>query len=86
MSTDLLQSTLASLEKAVARAKEMLAEEHVKASTLLASPEWSLMTPQECAKAMEGHEKSIKHAKKNLAKAEKAQRLIRKRAKEYGIE
>jgi hypothetical protein len=38
----------------------MLAEELAKASALLDSPEWSSMTPQECAKAMAELEKSIK--------------------------
>ncbi len=84
MAADRLQSTLASLERAVARAKEMLAEEYAKADALFDSPEWTIMTPQECASAVREREQAIRHAQKNLAQAEKSQRLIRKRAKEYG--
>jgi hypothetical protein len=77
-----IEGLVQSLTRHVARAKEMLAEEQQKAEALFNSPEWCPWTPQECARARDEQEKRLKHAKKNLAQAEKAQKCLKKRAQE----
>jgi AAA+ ATPase superfamily predicted ATPase len=73
------KETLQSLERHVARAKEMLTKEQEKAASLLTSPEWSTWSERECARALTEQEKRIKHAKKNLAQVELARKRLQKR-------
>ena len=63
-----------SLDRHLARAKLMLAEEEQKAEALLRSPE--------CGQAIAEQEERIKHAKKNLAQVEKVRKRFQKRARE----
>jgi len=74
-----------SVEQAVARGKELLAQEQEKAASLLTSPEWSSWSEQECAQAVIAHNKRLNQAKRNLIEAEKAYKRLKKRAKEINL-
>ena len=67
-----------SVERAVKRGEELLAQEQEKAASLLTSAEWGTWSEQECAQAVIAQNKRVNQAKRNLIEAEKAEKRIKK--------